>query len=206
MPVRRQLIGILIPLLLGGCSATAVYDRPAPVEDRSRPGRGGERPTKPSAPIASPVPLPEPVEGPVSVPPPSPPPTATPTPSESPPAPTTIALAQPPTPAHPAVGNLLSQATQQARGGELDQASASLERALRIEPNNPWIWHQLAVVRLLQHQDEQATQMAARSNALTGDRALQARNWRVVAQARERLGDTAGASAAATRARQAAAP
>ena len=72
---------------------------------------------------------------------------------------------------------------------------------MRIEPDNPWLWHQLSLVRLFQHQDEQAAQLAARSNSLTADAALQARNWRVVAQARERTGDTAQAGAAAARAR-----
>lgn len=99
------------------------------------------------------------------------------------------------------VAALTKQANQQTRAGNLEQASATLERALRIEPDNPWLWHQLSLVRLFQHQDEQAAQLAARSNSLTADTALQARNWRVVAQARERTGDTAQASAAAARAR-----
>jgi tetratricopeptide (TPR) repeat protein len=96
---------------------------------------------------------------------------------------------------------LTSQASQQARAGDLEQAAASLERAVRIEPDNAWVWHQLALVRLFQGQDDQAAQLAARSNALTGDAALQARNWRVIAQAKERAGDAEEAASAAARAR-----
>jgi predicted Zn-dependent protease len=103
--------------------------------------------------------------------------------------------------ANPAAAALLGQANEQTRAGELDQASSSLERALRIEPNNPWIWHQLAQVRLSQRQDEQAVQMAGRSNTLTSDRGLQARNWRVIAQARARLGQEEAARSAAAKAR-----
>jgi predicted Zn-dependent protease len=95
------------------------------------------------------------------------------------------------------VSTLLGQARQQARDGQLEQASASLERALRIEPSNPWVWHQLALVRLFQNQEEQAAQMATRSNTFARDRDLQARNWRVIAQARERQGDLEGAGEAA---------
>jgi predicted Zn-dependent protease len=109
------------------------------------------------------------------------------------------ALPTPPA-THPAVAALVSQSNQQLRAGDPDLAAASLERALRIEPENPWLWHHLAVVRLLQRQDEQAVQIAARSNALTSDRVLQARNWRAMAQAQERLGRPAAARSAAARA------
>lgn len=199
----RPGLAALIGVLLAGCSASAVYERPAPVDERSRADRASAPPQRPAPPppVAAPVPEPEPLAAPIPVPAPSAEPQAPRAPAASASAPTTIALAQPPAPTHSAVGGLLAQAAQQVQAGELDQGSASLERALRIEPDNPWIWHQLAVVRLLQKQDAQAAQLAARSNALTADRGLQARNWRVVAQARERLGDREGASNAAARAR-----
>jgi predicted Zn-dependent protease len=95
----------------------------------------------------------------------------------------------------------VGQASQHVRKGELEQASASLERALRIEPDNPWLWHQLGLVRLFERQDEQAAQLAARSNALTSDPGLQARNWRLIAQSKERLGESDEARSAAARAR-----
>ena len=41
----------------------------------------------------------------------------------------------------------------------------ALERALRIEPRNPSLWHELAGVRLLEGHYEQADSLAQRSNS-----------------------------------------
>ena len=69
-----------------------------------------------------------------------------------------------------------------------------LERALRIEPRNPVLWHELARIRLEQGQYRQAENMAAKSNMLTGtNRYLKAKNWRIIGEARNRLGDLQGA-------------
>lgn len=150
----------------------------------------------PLPPVVAPVPAPrEPVEARPAVPPPPAPPLAT------PPLAPERGLPRAAPSRSPAVAALASQASQQARAGDLEQASASLERAVRIEPDNPWVWHQLALVRLFQRQDEQAAQLAARSNALTADASLQARNWKVIAQAKERVGDPEEAASAAARAR-----
>jgi tetratricopeptide (TPR) repeat protein len=103
---------------------------------------------------------------------------------------------------NPAVIALLNRANASERAGELDQSAASLERALRIQPDNAWLWHRLALLRLFQHQNEDAVSMAAKSNALAGGNArLQADNWRVIAQARERLGQAAAARSASEKAR-----
>ncbi len=108
---------------------------------------------------------------------------------------------------NPGVIALLNRANEQSRAGDLDQAGASLERALRIDPDNPWLWHRLALVRLFQKQNEQAVSMAGKSNALApGNRRLQADNWRLIAQARERMGQLAGARSAAARAAELSAP
>ena len=216
---------VLLALLVSGCAVTTRDGaQRAPVEERTVVSRPGAltRPaptmpatsvSRPSAlpPAAAPVPLPESVEI-RSMPPPPPeqpaepgpgpaPPAAPPIPQPQPPPTAERGLPRPPPPRNPAAAALLNQASQQARVGELEQASATLERALRIEPDNPWIWHQLGLVRLFQRQDEQAAQLAARSNSLTSDAGLQARNWRLIAQSKERLGETDDARSAAARAR-----
>lgn len=95
---------------------------------------------------------------------------------------------------------LLDNAGQQARSGQLDASAATLERALRIEPDNAVIWNRLALVRLQQGRPDQAESLAAKSNALAGsDRELQVRNWRIIAQARRARGNNAGAQLAEER-------
>ena len=96
-----------------------------------------------------------------------------------------------------AIAGLLDGARADAASGRLANAAASLERALRIEPRNPRLWQELARVRLKQGEYAQTESTAARSNSWAGgDSTLRAENWRLIAQAREARGDTAGARAA----------
>ena len=96
-----------------------------------------------------------------------------------------------------AVASLLESARTHTEAGRLANAAASLERAIRIEPRNPRLWHELARVRLKQGDYAQAESVAARSNSWAGgDNALRAENWRLIARAREARGDAAGARAA----------
>ncbi len=93
-----------------------------------------------------------------------------------------------------AVVALLDRAEHYRRLGDTRSAAATLERALRIDPGNARLWYQLAVVRLEQGKPAQAEQLALKSNALSaGDRALQARNWALVARARWAQDNSAGA-------------
>jgi tetratricopeptide (TPR) repeat protein len=102
---------------------------------------------------------------------------------------------------NPAVVALLNRANRFERDGDLEQSAANLERALRIQPDNAWLWHRLALVHLFSHEDSEAIDMASKSNSLAQDnRRLQADNWKVIAQARERLGDLAAARAASRKA------
>ena len=102
-----------------------------------------------------------------------------------------------------AVIALLSKAKNQSAAGRMDGASADLERALRIEPRNPVLWHELARVRLEQGQYRQAEHMAAKSNMLAGtNRYLLAENWRIIGEARSRRGDPQGAREAFDKAEQ----
>ena len=96
-----------------------------------------------------------------------------------------------------AVAGLMESARSEAAAGNLASAAASLERAIRIEPRNPRLWHELARVRLKQGQYAQAESVAARSNSWAGDdRALRAENWRLIAESRRARGDEDGAKAA----------
>ncbi|MCS3903500.1 tetratricopeptide (TPR) repeat protein [Methylohalomonas lacus] len=105
--------------------------------------------------------------------------------------------------ASPAVVALLETAREQAAGGEDEKAAANLERALRIEPKNPWLWHRLGVLRLQQGDYQAAIDLANKSNALaSGNRRLMAGNWELLARAYSALGNEAEAERARRNARQ----
>jgi len=88
-----------------------------------------------------------------------------------------------------AVAGLMDSARADAAAGRLATAAASLERALRIDPRNPRLWHELARVRLSQGDYVQAENLAARSNTWTGnDSELRAANVRLITQARAARG------------------
>lgn len=96
-----------------------------------------------------------------------------------------------------AVIALLDRARLDSEAGKRDSAGASLERALRIEPRNAWLWHELAQLRLAQGQYAQAITLAQKSTSFAGrERRLQALNWKVIGNARVAQGDPAGAEQA----------
>lgn len=119
------------------------------------------------------------------------PPTSLPPPGEARPAP------------NRAVQVLLRRADDQQREGDLTGATASIERALRISPRDPLLWHRLAQLRELQGRYGQAEELAAKSNTLASayDAQLVKSNWRLIARVRRAVGDLAGARAAEARAR-----
>jgi Tfp pilus assembly protein PilF len=87
----------------------------------------------------------------------------------------------------------------------LERAAATLERALRIDPQDPYSWHRLASLRLRQDRPAQAEALARKSNLLAGeDPALRARNWKIVAVALRETGDETGARIAEREAARAA--
>ncbi len=96
-----------------------------------------------------------------------------------------------------AVIALVDSARSENTSGRLDMSAATLERALRMEPRNPGLWHELAKTRLQQGNATQAISLAAKSNAWSGDnKALRAANWRLIGEARTQLGDSSGAQTA----------
>jgi predicted Zn-dependent protease len=84
----------------------------------------------------------------------------------------------------PATRSLVAQAHEQLARGDLDGASLTLDRALRIEPNSPLIWSELGKVRLAESDPHQGEICARKALALaSGDRAAQVEAGRVLIDA-----------------------
>ncbi|POF44380.1 hypothetical protein B0D71_00665 [Pseudomonas laurylsulfativorans] len=91
-----------------------------------------------------------------------------------------------PTQSNSASTTLIETASRQYENGQLDQAAATLERALHIQPNNPATLHYLGVLRLQQGQYQQAETLAARSNMRVGRNVeLRNRNFQLIQAAQQ---------------------
>lgn len=121
-----------------------------------------------------------------------------PTPGPSASAPSPSAPPAPPAsaPVGPAAG-LYQEAEAAMTAGDTDRAATLLERALRLEPRNATLWLALARVRDAEGDEAQAEQLALRAVREAGAQAaLRRQAWSLIAQLRERRGDSAGADAA----------
>jgi tetratricopeptide (TPR) repeat protein len=77
--------------------------------------------------------------------------------------------------------SLLAQSRAERAAGNYPQASASLERALRIDPNNPVLWLELGELHLQAGNSAQAEMMARKALSLAAsDRSLEARADRLL--------------------------
>ena len=104
------------------------------------------------------------------------PPEAVPTPEPPRPPPKQFKLS-------PATNALVQQAHTQAHAGAFVPAANTIERALRIEPENPLLWIELGQIRLNENNPGQANSMGHKALALaTGDARAQASAWRLVAE------------------------
>jgi tetratricopeptide (TPR) repeat protein len=84
----------------------------------------------------------------------------------------------------PATRALVTQSRTLASRGDLDGASSTLDRALRIEPNNPLLWIELGRLRLAESDAHQAEGCGRKAlSAASGDRAAQAQAGRLLADA-----------------------
>jgi predicted small lipoprotein YifL len=98
--------------------------------------------------------------------------TPAPTPAPTPPPSTTPSADLPPAPPAkefrfgPATQSLVNQAHAQAARGELPAASTTLDRAIRIEPQNPLVWIELARLRLSESDPRQAESCARKALSL----------------------------------------
>jgi tetratricopeptide (TPR) repeat protein len=97
----------------------------------------------------------------------------------------------------PAASALVTQAHNQSGSGDFGQAAATLERALRIEPDNPLLWIELGRVRLAENNAAQADSTGRKALSLAiGDPSAQASAWRLIGdslKARGRNGEAAEA-------------
>src|ERR1035438_1428095 len=106
-----------------------------------------------------------------------------------PPAPLPPALRPPEPPPReirlsPSTRSLVTQAQTQAAHGDLPAASSTLDRALRIEPNNPLIWIELGRLRLTEIDAHQAEVCGRKALALaSGDRGTQKQAGQLLADA-----------------------
>ncbi len=99
-----------------------------------------------------------------------------------------------------AVTSLMRQARAALDAGQPAQAAAPLERALRIEPRNYFVWSLLAKSYLAQKNYSQADNIAGKSNALArGNIYVEIENWTTISAARAAMGDAAGADVAQQR-------
>ena len=90
----------------------------------------------------------------------------------------------------PVIIALLDDVTDYENSGNSQQAEATLERAIRIEPKNPLLWHRLGLLQLREKQWQQAIAMAQKSNSLAANNTdLQLNNWKIIAQASKEMGD-----------------
>jgi tetratricopeptide (TPR) repeat protein len=154
--LTRALVTALGALVLAACSLPEPY-RPPAASSEAVPSRPAVPPPTAAAPPAAAVP------------------------AEAPPAPA------PPTREYrlgPATQSLVAQARAQTARGELPGASTTLDRALRIEPQNPLLWIEVARLRLAENDARQAEAFARKALALSsGDRSARAQAGRVLADA-----------------------
>ncbi|PTU32116.1 tetratricopeptide repeat protein [Stenotrophobium rhamnosiphilum] len=100
----------------------------------------------------------------------------------------------------PAVLSLLRSAQSARAAGQYAQAAGSLERALRIEPRNYFVWSTLADTYLRQKSYDQAESVAQKSNSIArGNVYVLQENWRVIRDSRTARNNPAGAAEAQSR-------
>jgi tetratricopeptide (TPR) repeat protein len=111
--------------------------------------------------------------------------------------------AAPPATLKPASQALVNQAQAQRRKGDLPGANVSLERALRIEPNNPLLWIEMGRLRMDQGNLPQAESMGRKALAMSvGDDRTQAEAWRLIGESLKARGKNPQAEEAFERARE----
>jgi Flp pilus assembly protein TadD len=84
----------------------------------------------------------------------------------------------------PATRSLVTQAKTLIAHGDFDGASSTLDRALRIEPNNPLLWIERGRLRLAESDAHQAEGCGRKALALaSGDPSAQRQAGRLLADA-----------------------
>jgi len=108
----------------------------------------------------------------------------------------------PPATMSPASKALVAQAEAQRKKGDLPGATQSLERALRIEPNNPLLWIEMGRLRMDQRNFTQAENLGRKALAMSvGDDRTQSQAWQLISDSLRARGKNAQAQEAAERAK-----
>ena len=95
----------------------------------------------------------------------------------------------PPATLGPASSALVAQAQAQRKKGDLPGATVTLERALRIEPNNPLLWIEMGQLRMDQRNFVQAEGMGRKALAMSvGDDRTQSKAWQLIADSQRARG------------------
>lgn len=98
---------------------------------------------------------------------------------------------------NPAVVALLDRSYAEQQLGNLDSAASTVERGMRIAPQDASLWQRLAEIRMQQGLLNQAIEIARKSNSLgQGMRRLIRDNWLLIARAHDLLGQPAARQAA----------
>ena len=163
-------IVLAVAVVTGGCAIEPFQkenETAAGGQAQPAAGPGGSGPVLPAPPPAVETPPPD-AEPEVETLPPPPPP------QERPRAPAATLS--------PASKALVSQAQAQRRKGDLPGATVSLDRALRIEPNNPLLWIEMGRLRMDQQNYPQAENMGRKALAMSvGDNRSQSMAWQLIA-------------------------
>lgn len=103
----------------------------------------------------------------------------------------------------PASKALATQAQGQRKRGDLPGAAVSLDRALRIEPNNPLLWIELGRLRMDQGNFPQAEGMGRKALSMSvGDDGTQSEAWQLIADSLRARGRNSQAQEAQEHARE----
>ncbi len=106
-------------------------------------------------------------------------------------------------PLSPAVSALVLAANQNSKSGNVESATTTLERAIRIEPRNATLYYKLALLKLKQSQPRLAEDLAKKAALLaSNDTQLKKHSWLLIARAREVQGDLKGGKEARAKASQ----
>ncbi len=85
---------------------------------------------------------------------------------------TTPLVVEPKVSHNSAVLSLYESAQLLTSSGQYEQAKSQLQRALRIESQNAWLWYELAIVHNEEGDAEKALNIAARANSFASDKTL----------------------------------
>jgi Tfp pilus assembly protein PilF len=92
---------------------------------------------------------------------------------------------------------LVIAANQNTQKGDIQSATTTIERAIRIEPRNATLYYQLAVLRLKESKPTLAEDLAKKCLLLaSNDTRLKKHSWLLIAEAREMQKDFDGSKEA----------